>query len=59
VSAAIFAAAHGIPAAFIALLAIGATLAYIFEKYKSLVPAIMAHAVNNTLGIAILLILKH
>jgi len=57
-SAAVFAAAHAMPTAFITLLVIGAVLAYVFERYKSIVPAMVAHAINNVLGVAVLLAIK-
>ncbi len=54
-SAVVFAAIHGLPAAFITLLIVGLMLAYVFERYKSLTPAIVAHLINNSLSIYILL----
>ncbi len=58
-SAVVFAAIHGMPAAFITLLVIGIMLAYVFEKYKSLTPAIVAHLINNSLSVVILLTSYH
>jgi len=54
-SAVVFAAIHGLPAAFITLLIVGLMLAYVFERYKSLTPAIIAHLVNNSISMCILL----
>ena len=54
VSAALFAAAHVIPVLLPSLFGLGVVLALLVERYASIYPAIVLHALNN--GIAVTLV---
>jgi uncharacterized protein len=54
VSSALFAVAHPYPPLMPALFAMGAVLAYVYERYKSLYPAVLLHGIQN--GLAVLVI---
>ena len=53
-SALIFAAAHVNPQAFLPLFGAGLLLAFAYRRSGSIVPAMIAHAINNGVGLAIL-----
>ncbi|MGH2748281.1 MAG: lysostaphin resistance A-like protein [Actinomycetota bacterium] len=54
VSAAIFAVAHFIPTLIPALFVLGIALALVAQRYDSIYPAMMLHALNNAIGLTIL-----
>lgn len=51
----IFGAVHFAPEKFLPLAILGAALAWVFHKTRSLWPAIIMHALNNTLAFVVLL----
>lgn len=53
-SAVIFAAAHFIPTLIPALFVLGIVLALVAQRYDSIYPAMMLHALNNGVGLTIL-----
>jgi membrane protease YdiL (CAAX protease family) len=53
-SAVIFAAAHFIPTLIPALFVLGIALALVAQRYDSIYPAMMLHALNNAVGLTIL-----
>lgn len=53
-SAIIFAVAHFIPTLVPALFVLGITLALVAQRYDSIYPAMMLHALNNAIGLTIL-----
>lgn len=53
-SAVIFAAAHFIPTLIPALFVLGIVLALVAQRYDSIYPAMMLHALNNGIGLTIL-----
>ena len=57
ITAAVFAAVHGIPPLIPALFVLGLVLARVTERYDSIVPAITVHAVNNLIAISLLYVL--
>lgn len=54
VSAAIFAVAHFIPTLIPALFVLGIALALVAQRYDSIYPAMMLHALNNAIGLTLL-----
>jgi membrane protease YdiL (CAAX protease family) len=54
VSSALFAVAHPYLPLLPALFVMGAVLAFVFERYKSLYPAVLLHGIQN--GLAVLVI---
>lgn len=58
-SSVLFALAHLNLQAFIPILFIGFTFAYVYWRTKSLVPSMIAHAMNNALALTALYISRH
>lgn len=56
-SATVFAAVHPLPVGFLPILMLGIVLATLVHERKSLLPAMVAHGLNNTAAFLLLLIL--
>lgn len=56
-SAAIFGAVHPLPIGLLPILVLGAVFAVVFHERGSLLPSMVAHACNNAVAFALLLIL--
>lgn len=59
ITAFVFAAIHGSLFAFLPVFILGIALAFLYEKYGSLVPSIVMHVVHNSLFIGYFFLIKH
>ncbi|MDD5084630.1 MAG: type II CAAX endopeptidase family protein [Candidatus Omnitrophica bacterium] len=59
ITALVFAAIHGSLFAFLPVFILGVALAFLYEKYGTLVPSIVMHIVHNSLFIGYFFLIKH